>query len=132
MSGLKERLLIPVTLAVLAGCAESPPPAPPPAGTVAQGVVEALIDTGFYTEVGLTRTIGQHHVPAEDFWKILACFQYAAVDGSQGENCVDSIRAFQLTNGTWIVGVTIDEVYRWRAIGIGTGAASSTAPGNGT
>lgn len=131
MPRLRQCLLLPFTIALasLAGCVEpappvKPPPVPPPADTVAQGVVESLFDMGFYTEVGLTRTIGQHYNPAEDTWKILACFQYVAVDGSRGENCVDSINAFRLTNDTWIVGVTIDEVYRWRAIGVGAGPAT--------
>lgn len=110
------------------------PPAEPPTGTLLQGLAEALIDTGFYEQVALTGTIGQHYRPGEDSWKVLACFDFAAPDGSQGTNCIDSIDAFQLTNETWIVGVTINEVYRWRAIGLPAGAlpdlpAPGPAPG---
>lgn len=97
-------------------------PAEPPAGTLLQGLAEALIDTGFYEQVSVTGTIGQHYRPGEDSWKVLACFDFSAADGSQGTNCIDSITAFQLSNETWIVGVTINEVYRWRAIGVLPGA----------
>lgn len=98
------------------------PPVEPPASTLIQGLAEALIDTGFYEEVSITDTIGQHYIPGDDSWKVLACFEFSALDGSQGTNCIDSINAFQLSNQIWIVGVTINEVYRWRAIGQPAGA----------
>lgn len=115
-----------------APAAPSPEPqAEPPAGTLLQGLAEALIDTGFYEQVAVTGTIGQHYRPGEDRWTVLACFDFVAPDGEQGTNCIDSIDAFQLTNGTWIVGVTINEVYRWRAIGLPSAAMPAPGPAPG-
>lgn len=110
-----RHLVLPLILiSSLAACAR--PPVPPPPEAVAQGLIEALLDTGFYTSVNITRDIGMHHNPGEDAWTVLACFDFVSGDGLEGTNCTDSVRATRLTNGTWAIAVTIDEVYRWRAI----------------
>ena len=114
---------------------ELPTPSPPPMSLLAQGMAEALVDTGFYTEVAITRTIGHHYVPSERAWNVFACFQFVVPSGEQGTTCVDSFQALKLENGTWVVGVTIDGIYRWRAISIAgesqgsPGTASPSEPG---
>lgn len=147
--------LLTTPLAILLGACQPQPPSPatpapaapppaaerptePPAGTLLQGLAEALIDTGFYGQVSVNGTIGQHYRPGTDSWKVLACFDFTAPDDEQGTNCIDSIEAFRLSNGSWIVGVTINEVYRWRALGLPaealTGrpdAGPAAAPGSG-
>jgi len=111
----------------LASCAR---PQPPPSDILAAGMAEALRDTGFYSEVGITRTIGQHYNPGDDSWKVFACFRFTLSDGGEGTNCVDSFSAMRLQDGSWIVAVTINDVYRWRAIDVspatGRGAATDT------
>lgn len=80
-------------------------------------MIEALLDTGFYSNAVVNRTLGKHFDPSRRAWKIFACFDFKLVDGGQGSTCVDSFEALQLDNGTWVMAVTIDGVYRWRAIG---------------
>ena len=114
------------TTLVLAACippteppARLPVTAPtPPPDEVAQGMAQAIADTGLYTDIALTRILGRHYDPAHDTWNIVACFNFGTADGSTGTNCLDSFSAKQLDNGGWLVSVTIDEVYRWRAIGL--------------
>lgn len=124
--------LISCCLLPVAACA--PPPEPPPPEVVAQGLTEALLDTGRYRTVQLTRDIGMHHNPGDDAWTLIVCFDFTAFDVAaggeiEGTNCIDSALARQLTNGSWVIGVTIDEVYRWRAIpAVSAAAAETSAP----
>ena len=104
-------------------------PRTPPPPEITQGMAEALIDTGFYTEVGITQTLGRHYEPDQDSWNIIACYQFVAADGSQGTNFIYSFDAFKMDNGVWIVSVTINEVYRWRAIAPPGVPASVAEPG---
>jgi len=117
MQTIARLTLIVVTAGILSGC-ESPTPSPPPANVLDQGMVESLMDTGFYSEVAMTRTIGRHYNPSGRAWRVYACFQFLLINDQQGATCVDSFQAFKLDNGTWVVAVTIDGVYRWRAISI--------------
>lgn len=104
-------------LAILAGWLQGcQPPQPPQAMLLTQGMADVLIDTGLYAEVGITQTIGHHYRPGDDSWDILACYRFMGVDGSQGSNCIDSFRAFETDNGKWVVSVTVEGIYRWRAI----------------
>ena len=112
---------------VLQGC-EPPIPPGPPEAVLNQGMLQALLDTGFYSEAGLTQTIGRHYDPSTRKWKVLACFQFQVPSGEQGQTCVDSFEAFELDNGTWVVTVTIDGVYRWRAIGSAGGSQGAQIP----
>lgn len=112
---------------LVAGC--QPAPKPPPENVLAQGVAEALIDTGFYSEVAVTRIIGSHYNPSDATWKIFACFNFAAPSGQQGSNCMDSFQALRLDGGDWVVSATVDGVYRWRAINaLGIEPARVTPP----
>ncbi|MEX2495981.1 MAG: hypothetical protein WD448_07835 [Woeseia sp.] len=102
-------------------------------------MADALIDTGFYNEVAIARTIGQHYNPGQDAWTIIACYNFAATDGSEGTACLDSFTAIQLDNGVWVVGATVNGVYRWRAIGLtadandfGQAAVPPAPPSDGT
>jgi len=110
----------------LVACDINAVPAPPDK-VLQQGMVEALLDTGFYADVTITRTIGRHFQPEQAAWKILACFQFNLPGGQQAETCVDSFEAYQLDNGTWVVAVTVDGLYRWRAIG-SAGVSTGTPP----
>ncbi len=98
------------------GCAQASKPELPEEVWLAQGMANALIDTGFYTEVGVTRVIGSHYRPGENAWTVLGCYNYSTANGERGNNCVDSFELRLLENGPWVVGVTIEEVYRWRQI----------------
>ena len=115
MLRLRNFLLLLVGALGLGAC--SAPPTPPP-GEIEQGMAEALFDTGFYSEVGITQMLGRHYEPGKDVWNIIACYQFALADGSQSTNCVDSFNAFQMDNGIWIVSVTINQVYRWRSVSL--------------
>lgn len=114
---IKGLVVVSTTLALAACVPPAEPPEPPP-DEVAQGMALAIADTGFYTDIALTRVLGRHYDPAHDSWNIVACFDFSTVDGSNGTNCLDSFNAKQLDNGGWLVSVTINEVYRWRAIGL--------------
>ena len=112
----------------LSACEIDPKQAPPDS-ILEQGMVESLLDTGFYNDVTISRVIGRHFQPAKDAWKILACFQFRLPEGQEAESCVDSFEAYKLDSGTWVVAVTIDGVYRWRAIGsTGTSQGTPAAP----
>ena len=113
MHRLRNMTLLACAALALSSCAR---PQPPPSDILVRGIVEALIDTGFYSEVSVNRIIGQHHNSAADVWKVFACYQFTLADGVEGADCVDSISALKLDNGSWIVSVTINDVYRWRAI----------------
>lgn len=94
-------------------------------------MAEALVDTGFYSEVTVTRLIGSHYNRSTASWKIFACFQFVSASGQQGTNCMDSFEALQLDSGDWVVTATVDGVYRWRAInslGIEPARIASTPP----
>ncbi len=125
MHRLRNMALLTCAVLVLSGCAR---PQPPPSNVLVRGIVEALMDTGFYAEVGVSRIIGQHHNPAADAWKVFACYQFTLADGGEGADCVDSISALKLDNGSWIVAVTINEIYRWRAISPGQAAGPGRSP----
>ena len=99
----------------LTGCVK---PQPPPPDILERGIVEALIDTGLYAEVVVTRMIGQHFSSSENKWKVFACYEFVLANGAQGTSCVDSIGALRLHQGSWIVSVMIDDIYRWRAISV--------------
>lgn len=114
MCRIRNILLPGLALVVTGGCVKQAPPAPPE--TVARAMENALLDTGFYQEVTVTRTVGRHYVPADDAWTIVACFAFAVPDGRQGSSCLDSFTATRLDNGSWLVGVTANGVYRWRAL----------------
>jgi len=101
---------------VLMGGCEYITPSAPPDSILNRGMIEALMDTGFYREVAITRTIGRHYNPSERAWRVFACFQFVLTDQQQGATCVDSFEALQLDNDSWVVAVTIEGVYRWRAI----------------
>jgi len=107
-------------LLTLTACIQPPqPPAPP--DTITQGMAGALIDTGFFRDVTITRTIGRHYNPAENRWTILACYEFTRAgdaEGRSGAACVDSFTAFRLDNGTWVATVTVNGEYRWRALGV--------------
>ena len=120
--------LLPATLllAVLSGCLPAERPAPPPA-TITQGMAGALIDTGFFEEVTIARTIGRHHRPGDDTWQILACYEFTLKDGGQGANCIDSFGAFRLDNGIWVATVTVNGEYRWRALGVSPDGSTTPA-----
>ena len=107
-------------------CVPPEPSAPPEA--IVQGMADALVDTGFYSEAAVTRRIGEHYNPSDNTWKIIACFDFALPDGAQGTACVDSFSAFQLENGIWVATATINGVYRWRAIGALPAAMERPAP----
>ena len=114
-------------LALLTGCGQAQPPEPPPDSVLEQGMLQSLMDTGFYEEVALSRVIGRHFSPASQSWTVFACFRFRVADGTQAETCVDSFRALALDNGNWVIAVTIEGVYRWRAIdasGTSTGASA--------
>ncbi len=106
----------------LAGCTKPPPP---PQELLSQGMADVLIDTGFYAEVAIGRIPGRHYVPGQDSWTIITCYDFTLPEGGQGNNCVDTFVARRLDNGNWMVAVTINDVYRWRAISLrpGTGPA---------
>ena len=123
MCRIRNILLPALALAATGACVRQ---APPPPESVAQAMENALLDTGFYREVTLTRTVGRHYVPADDAWTIVACFAFAVPDGRQGSSCLDSFTATRLDNGSWLVGVTANGVYRWRAL---PAAADAPAPG---
>ena len=114
MCRIRNVLLPALALVVTGGCVRQTPPAPPE--SIAQAMENALLDTGFYREVSLTRTVGRHYVPADDAWTIVACFAFAVPDGREGSSCLDSFTATRLDNGSWLVGVTANGVYRWRAL----------------
>ena len=124
MHQLRHILLLACAALALTGCAK---PQPPPSDILTKGIVEALIDTGFYAEVSISRIIGQHHNSAANVWMVFACYQFTLADGGQGTNCVDSISALKLHNDSWIVAVTINDIYRWRAIGPMPESGDSTA-----
>lgn len=125
----KKPILGVLAAVLLAGC-EAPPTTPP--DEVAQGMAQAIADTKFYTEIALTRILGRHHDPAHDTWNIIACFDFVATDGSSGTNCLDSFNAKQLDNGGWQVSVTINEVYRWRVVGLPVDTPPEDEPGSPT
>lgn len=127
MIGLRVRLLAGAAALLLQGC-EPPAPPGPPEAVLNQGMLQSLMDTGFYSEAALTQTIGRHYDPSTRRWKVLACFQFTVPEGEQGLSCVDSFEAFELDNGTWVVTVTIDGVYRWRAIGATGDAKAAGSP----
>jgi hypothetical protein len=128
MCRIQDILLPALALVVTAGCVRQTPPAPPE--SVAQAMESALLDTGFYQEVTVTRTVGRHYVPADDAWTIVACFAFDVPDGRQGSSCLDSFTATRLDNGSWLVGVTANGVYRWRALPAEADAAAPAgAPG---
>lgn len=128
MCRIRNILLPALALAATGGCVRQTPPAPPE--SVEQAMENALLDTGFYREVSLTRTVGRHYVPADDAWTLVACFAFAVPDGRQGSSCLDSFTATRLDNGSWLVGVTANGVYRWRALPAETDAtAPDGAPG---
>lgn len=123
--------VVPVWVAVLGLSACSIPPSPPPE-EIGQGMVQALVDTGFYSEVAVLQILGQHHEPARDVWKVVACFQFTLPAGDQGETCIDSFEAYRLDNGIWVVSVTANQVYRWRTIPLtGSAAVAGSDPGPG-
>ena len=99
---------------LIAGC--QPPPKAPPEDLITQGIAQALIDTGFYSEVAVTRIIGKHYNPSERAWKVFGCFQFVLPTGQQGSTCMDSFQTLQLDSGDWIVSATVEGAYRWRAI----------------
>ena len=115
MQILKPLTLIALILGVLvlSGCKQ---PRLPPATALAQGMASVMIDTGFYKEVSITKTIGNHYNPSTEVWTVFACYQSITQDDTQGSNCVDSFTVLSLDNGSWVVTVTIQGVYRWRAI----------------
>lgn len=124
-----RHVLLPwLALIALGGCVKQAPPAPPE--TVTQAMENALLDTGFYREVSITRTVGRHYAPADDAWTIVACFTFTVPDGRQGNSCLDSFSATQLDNGSWLVGVTANGAYRWRALPAQAG--ESAAPPSGS
>ena len=126
----------PLLLALLlGGCEYRPQAEPPPDDLLEQGMLQSLLDTGFYTEVGITRVIGRHFDPSTRSWNVLACFRFSVPSGEQAETCVDSFRALELDNGTWVVAVTIEGVYRWRAIdpaGESQGSPGPVGPASGS
>lgn len=105
-----------LSVLLLGGCDFSLPADPPPDIVLEQGMRQSLLDTGFYTEVEITRIIGRHYKPSTRSWNVLACFRFSVPTGEQAETCVDSFQALELDNGTWVLAVTIEGVYRWRAI----------------
>lgn len=113
-------------IGLLAGCDHFSPPEPPPDDVLEQGMLQSLMDTGFYQEVALSRMIGRHYSPASRSWTIFACFRFSSPAGEQAETCVDSFRALALDNGDWVVAATIEGVYRWRAIGTDGQEAKAT------
>ena len=115
---MKRIIAIACTGILLAGCEPATPP-PPPDSVLNQGMAESLLDTGFYAEIAITQILGRHYNPSERAWRVFACFRFVLADGQEGASCVDSFQALALDNGTWVVAVTIDGVYRWRAIGAG-------------
>jgi hypothetical protein len=115
MGKLKD-LSVGLCLVIWLGGCDLIAPVAPPDNVLTQGMSEALLDTGFYREVSITRTLGMHFSPADKDWRVFACFQFVLNGGQQGSTCVDSFQALALDNGTWVVSVTIDGVYRWRAI----------------
>jgi hypothetical protein len=117
--------------ALLSGC-DLIVPSPPPQRVLEQGMTESLMDTGFYRNVAVTQIIGRHYNPSERAWKLLACFDFTLQNGERGATCVDSFEAIELDTGAWAVSVTIDDVYRWRAISIASssqgGVSATPAP----
>lgn len=129
---MKKTVVVLFGLGLLGGC--QPPPTPPPENLVARGMAEALIDTGLYSEVAVTRIIGSHYNPSTASWKIFACFQFAGPAGQQGTNCMDSFEALRLDSNDWVISATVDGVYRWRAInslGIEPARVDPAAPAAG-
>lgn len=117
-------------IALLTGCGHQAPPEPPPDEILEQGMLQSLMDTGFYQDVAISRLIGRHYNPANRAWTIFACFRFSAPTGEPAETCVDSFRALALDSGDWVVAVTIEGVYRWRAIS--AGGQSTDAAGEGS
>ena len=116
-------------ITLLGGCGHHTQPEPPPDSILEQGMLQSLMDTGFYQEVAISRMIGKHYSPANRAWTIFACFRFSVPTGEQAESCVDSFQALALDNGDWVIAVTIEGVYRWRAISAGgesTGTAGNT------
>lgn len=120
MQGTPRRAILLLFALMLGGCELLMPPEPPPESVLNQGMVQALLDTGFYAGVSMTRVIGRHYDPSSRSWQVFACFQFAVAGGrGEGATCLDSFRAQLLDNGTWVVSTTVEGVYRWRAIGTG-------------
>lgn len=108
----------------LFGCTKPPPPQE----LLTQGMAEVLMDTGFYADVAIGPILGRHYLPGQDSWTIIACFDFTLPDGASGNNCVDTFVARRLDNGVWIVAVTINDAYRWRAISLRPGAPRAGTP----
>jgi hypothetical protein len=115
MSRLRHLFIVLIFGLAGSGCSPSAPELPDEQA-LGQAMADLLIDTGFYQEVAMTRKIGNHYAPGSNTWTLLRCYRFTGTNGAQGENCVDSFVARQMDTMRWVVGVTIEGVYRWRAI----------------
>ena len=110
------RLIALCGLLLLGGCNDSPQPELLEERRLAQGMAGALIDTGLYAKVTVTRVLGGRYAPGTGRWTVLGCYRFSLADGNVGENCIDSFQAFQLDTGRWVVAATVNDIYRWRAL----------------